>query len=160
MLYQDVQTIQLGQPIEVNMLSHVDNYSEAYYLAQPTPGDIFAMLSPNASVWQDPISSAPYQQPQNHTVPMPTSFTNIYPDQHPYAPATDVNPMEEPIGYMPSWSNADGSNVLPAAPSPVPPIMTTPPREECTNEPKIRRNNYSLLVHNHPFPSLEVGLPP
>jgi len=68
--------------------------------------------------------------------------------------------MEEPIGYMPSWSNADGSNVLPAAPSPVSPIMTTPPREECTNEPKIRRNNYSLLVHNHPFPSLEVGLPP
>ena len=149
----------MGRPIQVNMLSHVDTDSNAYYLSQPMPGDVFAMLSPNASVWQDAVSSGPYQPLQAHTAPMPTSFDTIYPDQHPYTPTTNLDPMERPIVYEQSWSAAGASNIVPTTIPPVSLTVTTPPREESVNEPKIRRNNYSLLVHNHQFPNLEVGLP-
>lgn len=164
MLYQDARAVQLGQPVQVNLLSHVDSHSDVYYLAQPSSGDLFAMLSPNQSVWQEPVSSGPYQPLQNHPESMPTSFSNVYspqyPDQYPYAPTANVSPMEPSVAYGQSWSSVSASNSIPVTASPISPTMRTSPREDPIDEPKIRRNNYSLLVHNHQFPSLESGLPP
>jgi len=164
MIYQDNQTAVASRPpIEVNVLSHIDTHSEPYYLAEPTPGDLFAMLSPNQSVWQEPVSSVGYQALQNQPVSMPTAFNSVYQDQYPveypYVPTESVRPMESPVVYEQSWSGSGASSVSPALAAP--PIMRpSPPREELADEPKIRRNNYSLLVYNHQFPALDAELPP
>lgn len=164
MIYQDVQpTVQSNQPIQVNVLSHIDPHSDTYYVAQPTPGDFFAMLSPNQSVWQEPISSRPYQSVQNHPVSVPTSFNTVYaaqyPDEFPVVPTASIRPIEPAVAYGQTWTDASASSIVSATavPSTMRPI---PAQEESADEPKIRRNNYSLLVYNHPFPALDPDLPP
>lgn len=164
MIYQDNQiAVPSGPPIQVNVLSHIDTHSEPYYLAQPTPGDLFAMLSPNQSVWQEPVSSGGYQPLQNQPVSVPTAFNSVYPDQYPveypYVRTESVRPTESPVVYEQSWSGGGASSISPAlAPPPI--MRPSPPREESADEPKIRRNNYSLLVYNHQFPALDAELPP
>lgn len=164
MIYQDLPATSLpGVSIQVNVLSHVDTHSDPYYLEQPTTGDLFAMLSPNQSVWQEHVSPGGYQQLQNHTVPMTTSFNGVYSDQYPidypYLPLESVRPTESPAAYEQSWSGSGASSISPGIASPS--IMRpSPPREESVDEPKIRRNNYSLMVSNHQFPALDAEVPP
>ena len=149
---------------QVNVLSHIDPHSDPYYLEQPAPGDFFAILSPNESVWQESISSRPYQPAQNHPVSMSTSYNNVYAAQYPddafpCLPTASVRPLEPAVGYGRTWTDTSASSIIPAtaAPSITRPI---PAQEDSADEPKIRRNNYSLLVHNHQFPALELDLPP
>ena len=153
MLYQEFQ------PLQVNLLSEVNAHSDAYYSDQTSQADMFlhTLLSPNESVWDDTTTSGPYQ---NHSVSMPTSYDNVYPDAYSYTMTVGVSPMESSALYPQDWSAPGLSNISAVTASPVSPVLQTPSNEESSNEPKIRRNNYSLLVHNHQFPTLEAGLPP
>jgi hypothetical protein len=164
MIYQDVRTAPPSNPsIQVNVLSHINAHSDPYYLTQPSSGDLFAILSPTQSVWQDNVSSGGYQSMQNHPGSMPTSYDSVYPDQYPvqypYLPAESALPMEPPTPYEQSWSNSGASSISPGV-APLSALRPSPPREESVDEPKIRRNTYSLLVYNHQFPALDAELPP
>lgn len=164
MIYQDVRTaLPSDPPIQINVLSHISAHSDPYYLPQPSSGDIFAMLSPTQSVWQDNNSPGGYQSMQNQPASMPTSYNGICPDQYPvqypYLPAESALPMEPPTGYEQSWSNSGASSINPGI-APPSALRPSPPRDESVDEPKIRRNTYSLLVYNHQFPALDAELPP
>jgi hypothetical protein len=162
MLYQEFRLASPMQPVQVNILSHIDTHSDVYYSTQSSQADMFlhTLLSPNESVWEDPLPSGPYRPLQNHAVSAPTSYNNVYSEQYPYPSTTNISPMEAPSVYAQPWTAPGPGDIAPVTASPVSPLMPTSPNEESSNEPKIRRNNYSLLVYNHQFPALEVGLPP
>lgn len=157
MLYQEFRPAPPIQPPQVNVVSHIHTHSDDYYSAQPIQADMFlhTLLSPNDSVW-----SESYRPLQNHAVSAPASYNNLYSDQYSYSPTSNISPMEPPPTYSQPWTRASSAYMTSIAASPTSPFVPTSPNDESDNEPKIRRNNYSLLVHNHIFPAFEPECTP